>query len=192
VILNYGTAEWESEYQAELARRMEKPPPYIHFTPEWVALYEKAVQDDAEYKEAAKQWEGTVVLHIEPNPDHGLDFDIYIMMDLWHGDCRSMRIVPPEVGEAGDFIISGALERWAMSRKDSSKAVMQGKLRFKGDIGKITRAAKAAKRLSELSSAVGGKYPLTLNPEEIEQYRAVNNAFAEKFLYTEQAIAAAQ
>ncbi|MCJ7652331.1 MAG: hypothetical protein MUO75_01365, partial [Actinobacteria bacterium] len=68
--LKYGTDEWESEYQAVLARRTEKPPPYIYFTPEWVALFEKIIQEDAEYREAAKDWEGTVVLHVEAAPDY--------------------------------------------------------------------------------------------------------------------------
>jgi putative sterol carrier protein len=185
VTLHYGTREWETEYNAELARRMEEPPPYIHFTPEWVYLYEKAVQEDADYKEAAKNWEGTVVLHITPSPDHGLDYDIYILMDLWHGDCRSMRVVPTEVGEAGDYIISGALERWAMSRGDTNKAVMQGKLSLRGDVGNLVRAAKAAKRLTELSSGIGGNYPLLLTPEEIEGYRTSSNAFYRKFLDSE-------
>lgn len=44
MVLTYGTEEWEKAYQEELAKRMEsEPKPYIYFTPEWVALYEKAI-----------------------------------------------------------------------------------------------------------------------------------------------------
>ena len=67
----YGTDEFEAEYQAMLADRMKNPPPYIYFTPEWAALYEKTIQGDADYKDAAKTWEGTVVLHVAPESAAG-------------------------------------------------------------------------------------------------------------------------
>jgi len=33
-------------------------------------------------------------------------------MDLWHGDCRSVRLVPREIGQKADFVLTGELERW--------------------------------------------------------------------------------
>jgi len=181
----YGTDEWEKEYVAELAKRMEKPPPYIYFTPEWVATYEKAVQNDAAYKEAAKDWEGTVVLHCLPDPQYGVDIDLYIFMDLWHGDCRSIRIVPQEAGEAGDFVITGAIERWAQVVKkelDTTKGMMQGKLKLKGDLPTIVRAVKAAVRLTDISGEVGGLLPTEMPPEQIEELKGIVKELGEKFL----------
>jgi putative sterol carrier protein len=173
--LKYGTDEWESEYQAVLAKRSEQPPPYIYFTIEWVSLFEKIIQEDAAYREAAKDWEGTVVLHVEAAPDYGLDVDLYIFMDLWHGDCRSVRIVPPEAGEAGDFVITGSLERWTQVGKkelDSTKGMMQGKLKLKGDLPTIVRAVRASQRLTDLSAEVGGKFPTELSDEDKEELKA--------------------
>jgi putative sterol carrier protein len=161
---------------------MEKPPPYVHFAPEWAALYEKAVQEDADYKEAARDWEGTVVLHILPGLDYGLDIDIYLLMDLWHGDYRSMRVVPPETGEAADYVISGSLERWAQTRGDTSRGIMQGKLKLKGEVPKIVRATRASQCLCRISSTIGGKYPLLLTTEEIARFRAETNLFAARVL----------
>jgi putative sterol carrier protein len=180
--LEYGTDDWEREYLAELTRRMEKPPPYVYFTPEWAALYEKAVQADADYKEAARDWEGTVVLHILPGPDYGLDVDVYLLMDLWHGDCRSMRVVPPEAGEGADYVISGSLERWAQTRGDTTRGIMQGKLSLKGEVPRIVRAGRASQCLCRISSTIGGKYPLLLTTEEIARFRAETNLFAARFL----------
>jgi putative sterol carrier protein len=183
--VKYGTDEWESEYQALLARRTENPPPYIYFTPEWVSLYEEIIQKDAEYKEAAKDWEGTVVLHVEAAPEYGLDIDLYIFMDLWHGDCRSIRIVPTEDGAAGDFVITGSLERWVQVGKkelDSTKGMMQGKLKLKGDLPTIVRAVRASQRLTDLSSEVGGKYPTELSDEDKVDMKAVMTEMTEKFL----------
>lgn len=183
--LKYGTDEWESEYQAVMARRTEKPPPYIYFTPEWVTLYEKIIQEDAEYREAAKDWEGTVVLHVEAAPDYGLDVDLYVFMDLWHGDCRSIRIVPPDAGEAGDFVITGSLERWTQIGKkelDSTKGMMQGKLKLKGDLPTIVRAVRASQRLTDLSAEVGGKFPTELSDEDKEELKASVKDMTEKLI----------
>ena len=183
--LKYGTDEWESEYQAVLAKRTEKPPPYIYFTPEWVSLFEKMIQEDAEYKEAAKDWEGSTVLHVEAAPDYGLDVDLYIFMDLWHGDCRSVRIVPPDAGEAGDFVITGSLERWTQVGKkelDATKGMMQGKLKLKGDLPAIVRSVKAAQRLTDLSAEVGGLFPTELSDEAKEVLKASVKDMTDKLI----------
>jgi putative sterol carrier protein len=183
--LEYGTDEWEKEYQAVVAEKTQTPPPYLYFTPEWVSLFEKAIQEDDTYREAAKDWEGSVVLHVEPDPDRGLEFDLYVLLDLWHGACRSIRIVPAAVGEAGDFIITGSLDRWTQVGKkelDAVKGMMQGKLRLQGDLPTIVRAVRAAQRLTELSAEVGGIFPPDLPYDEIQEFRAMVNELAERFL----------
>ena len=177
----YGTDEWEAEYKAMLADRMKNPAPYIYFTPEWAALYEKTIQNDADYAEAAKTWEGTVVLHVEAAPEWGLDIDIYVFMDLWHGECRSIRIVPTDAGEAGDFVITGSLERWEQVAKkelDSTKGMMQGKLKLKGDLPTIVRAVRASQRLTDLSADVGGFFPTELNDEQKAEFKVAMDALA--------------
>lgn len=184
--ITYGSDEWERAYQEEVAKRMEsEPKPYIYFTPEWVALYEKAIQEDATYKELAKNWEGSVVLHVEKAPQYGLDIDLYILLDLWHGECRKARIVPPEVGEAGDYVITGSADRWmevGRGQLDPVKGMMQGKLRLKGDLPTIVRYVKAAVRLTEISQMVGGKYPDELTPVEVEGLRTTVKDLANRFL----------
>jgi putative sterol carrier protein len=181
----YGTDEWEAEYQAFLAERTKDPPPYTYFTPEWAALYEKIIQGDADYREAAKTWEGTVVLHVEAAPEFGVNFDVYVFMDLWHGDCRSIRIVPQETGEAGDFVITGSLERWTQVAKkelDSTKGMMQGKLKLKGDLPTIVRAVRASQRLTDLSADVGGFFPTELEAPKVEELKAEMDDFKDRVL----------
>ncbi len=166
----YGTEEWEKAYQALVAERLatvEKP--YVMGTPEWVASYEKLIQEDAVYKQAAKTWEGSVVIHILAKPELGLEKDVYMFMDLWHGDCRSVRLVPAEVGMKGNFILTGELERWeaVMSKEiDVTKAMIQGKIKLKGNLAKIVRYVKAATRLTELSTQIETKFISQLSDEE--------------------------
>ncbi len=166
----YGTEEWEKAYQALVEERLasvEKP--YVMGTPEWVAAYEKLIQGDAEYKEAAQAWEGTVVIHILAKPELGLEKDIFMMMDLWHGDCRSVRLVPAEVGMNGDYVLTGDLERWeaVMAKElDTTKAMMQGKIKLKGNLSTIVRYVKASVRLTDLAADIGSKFLTQLSDEE--------------------------
>jgi putative sterol carrier protein len=173
--LSYGTDEWLQTYDELAKQRMAGGPPFIFGMPEWVATYEKLIQEDAPYKEAAKTWEGTVILRVLKKPEIGLDIDLYIFMDLWHGDCRYVRIVPPDVGEAGDFVIAGEYGQWkAVVKKelDVVKGMMQNKLKLKGDLPYIVRAVKAAARLTEISTMVETIFPDEAGPDVAEQVKA--------------------
>ena len=181
--LQYGSDEWEQAYKEMISERTASPPPYIYFTPEWVAVYEKTIQEDDAYKEAAKTWEGSVVLHATAEPELGFDDDLYIYMDLWHGECRWAKIIPKEAGEAADFVITGSLERWmqvARKQLDVIKGMMQGKLKLKGDLPTIVRAVKASARLVDLSADVGGTFPDELSAEQLEELRGQLNPLREK------------
>ncbi len=182
----YGSDEWESIYQEILQRRrQEAKKPFVQGTPEWVDEYEKMVQGDAEYREAAAGWEGTVVLHTLADPTLGIERDSYILMDLWHGECRSIRPVPAEVGEAADYVISGSYWTWKQSGKgelDTNKAVMQGKLKLKGDLGTIVRYNKASSRLTELSGQLGGRFLDELDPQEAEEIRMLTEEMVTRLM----------
>jgi len=171
----YGTEEWEKAYLEMVAKRLATvSKPYIQGSPEWVATYEKLIQQSQEYKEAAKGWEGTVVIHIMPNPELGLDADVYQLLDLWHGECRSVRLVPQEAGEKADYILSGELARWeavVAGDLETTKAMMQGKIKLKGDLATIVRYVKASSLLTEIAARMETKFLSQLNEEEREQYR---------------------
>lgn len=170
----YGTEEWESAYQTMVERRLgEADKPYVMGSPEWVATFEKLIQEDETYKEVAKTWEGTVVIHILANPSVGLESDIYMLMDLWHGDCRSARLVPEETGKGADYVLTGELERWQSVMKkelDVVKAMMQGKIKLKGSLPVIVRYVKASIRLVELSAQIETIFHTDMSEEQRDEY----------------------
>ncbi|MCX5848996.1 MAG: SCP2 sterol-binding domain-containing protein [Deltaproteobacteria bacterium] len=184
----YGTPEWEEAFVKKTKERIEAAEqPLICFSPEWMGMWEKLLQGDAKYKEVAKNWEGSVILHIQKNSELGVDQDIFVWMDLWHGDCKSLRYVPREVGEKGDFVITGTLERWISVGKkqlDPVKGMMQGKLKLKGDLPTIVRNVKAAMRLVETCAEVGGKFPDELSKEEVEKFRGIVKELTTEFSIT--------
>lgn len=181
----YGTPGWEAAY-LELTNALldVEWPPYIMGTPAWVGSYEKLIQQDVPYREAAAGWEGSVVIHILARPELGIDADIYLYMDLWHGDCRYVRMVPARVGEAGDFVITGDYDRWRQvmaGELDTVKGLMQGKLKLKGDLPTIVRYVKAATRLVEIVQEVPTIMLDEMTPEETDTFREWVNAIRSEF-----------
>jgi putative sterol carrier protein len=171
----YGTKEWEETFAALMKDLLYvEREPYIMGTPAWIATYESLIQNDAVYKMLAKGWEGSVVIHITAKPEAGLDEDMYLLIDLWHGDCRAVRLVPPEAGEGGDFVLTATYDRWkqVMTKElDVVKGLMQGKIKLKGHLPTIVRYNKAATRLVELVASMNTIFLDEMTPEEIEAFK---------------------
>jgi putative sterol carrier protein len=182
----YGTDEWEAIYREILQKRKRiASKPYIAGTPEWADAYQQVVQEDEEYKRLARGWEGTVVLHTIAEPEAGIDHDVYILLDLWHGECRKVRLVPAEAGEAADYVISGSYSTWKLVGNGSlrtDKALMQGKLKLKGDLATLTRYRMAAERLGKLSAHLNGRSLEDLLPEEARELQALYREFLDRLM----------
>ncbi len=171
----YGTKEWDETFTALMEDLLyAEREPYIMGTPAWIATYENLIQNDADYKKLAEGWEGSVVIHIIAEPSAGLDEDMYLLIDLWHGDCRAVRLVPHDAGEAGDFVLTAAYGRWkqVMTKElDVVKGLMQGKIKLKGHLPTIVRYNKAAVRLVDLVATIPTIFLDEMTPEEIEAFK---------------------
>jgi putative sterol carrier protein len=171
----YGTKEWEESFAALMDDLLYvEREPFILGTPAWIATYEGLIQNDADYKKLAQGWEGTVIIHITADPAVGLDEDMYLLIDLWHGDCRAVRMVPTAVGEEGDYVLTAAYERWKQvmtGELDVVKGLMQGKIKLKGHLPTIVRYNKAATRLVDLVATIDTIFLDEMAPDEIESFK---------------------
>lgn len=171
----YGTQEWQDSFSSLMVDMLDSErEPFIMGTPSWIAVYEARIRNDATYREIASGWEGSVVIHVLADPEVGLDEDMYLMMDLWHGDCRSVRLVPTDVGQAGDFLLTATYHRWKQvmaGEVDVVKALMQGKIKLRGDLPTIVRYSKAAARLVELVTVIPTIFLDDMTAEEIESFK---------------------
>ncbi len=181
----YGSEEWEKAYREMVEKRLAKvEPPFAMGSPEWVDAFEKNIQEDELYKKVAKKWEGTVVIHILGDPAIGLDGDIFMLMDLWHGDCRSVRLVPEETGKNADYVLTGNFERWESVLKkelDVVKAMMQGKIKLKGSLPVIVRFVKACVRLVELAAGIDTRFQTEMSEQEREAFKEWFNELRARF-----------
>jgi len=134
--VKYGTKEWEEEYQKVVKERCKSHPKPVVATPEWGQVLGETIDGDAQYKEAAKTWEGAIALVVKATPELGLDEDLPVVLDLWHGDCRSVKILPKEEAAKVPYVMTGSFDTWkavATGKTDAIKATMLGKIKLKGN-----------------------------------------------------------
>ena len=125
---------------------------------EWLDAYAEGINGSTDYRDAAGAWEGDMAYVFEPEPDKGVPEEIWVWLDLWHGDCRGVKYdLSPEEGGKSKFIIRAPYSRWKEVIKkelDPVKAMMQGKLKLKGDLPTILRHVKAATELVNVAASV--------------------------------------
>ncbi|MFO7739829.1 MAG: SCP2 sterol-binding domain-containing protein [Desulfatiglandaceae bacterium] len=174
-----GTKEWHEQYARLVEeRRNAESEPYVVGTPEWASKYAEKIQGDEKYKHAAATWEGSVVLVFKAEPRAGLEDDFFVFMDLWHGECHAVRIVPAALGRSGDYVLEAEYDRWKkVLRKELNvvKEIATMKLKlvpfnFK-KAAKLAAATQAAIRLVDLAGEVSDRFPDELDPEARQSFK---------------------
>ncbi len=184
--LEYGTKEWEEAYEKAVQDRLNSvSKPYVGFlSPEWVHEFQEVINRDEAYKKAAEKWEDTVVIEVAALPQYGVDANLCILLDLWHGECRSARIVPKSATEQAGFVFVGPFEHWqsiAKLEQDTLKLAMQGQLKTTGDLMKLMKFTPATKKLAECSASLNSVWIDELNAAELDEYKANLSEFRTQF-----------
>lgn len=120
------------------------------------------INGSSAYREAAAEWEGDIAFLVEAEPDHGVPEDVWGRLDLWHGSCRGGGVVDAAEGERAAYVIRAPYSRWkevVQGDLDPVRAMMQGKLRVRGDLPTIVRHVDAANELVSLTGQVDTVFP---------------------------------
>jgi len=123
----------------------------------WIATFRDRINASSDYREAAATWEGDIAFVFEAEPDRGVPEDLWAVLDLWHGECRSSRMTTPEEGARSAYVIRAPYSRWKDVLRgdlDPVKGMMQGKLKVQGDLATIVRYVRAANELVHLTTQV--------------------------------------
>lgn len=135
---------------------------YEAFTPEWAEAYKEELNKSDVYRAAGKGWKWTVGLVTEAEPDKGVPEDIGLFLDLFEGEARDVKVVPADDARKADFVITAPYSRWKEVMKkelDPTKAMLQGKLKLKGDLPTIVRYTKASQEMTECTGRIDTKFP---------------------------------
>lgn len=117
----------------------------------WAEAWCAALRDSERYRQIAAEWEGAVGLILEQadgTPARA------VLLDLWHGDCRSAASVhPDELGEPA-FVFQADADGWDQifsGRGSPVMALLSGRIRLvRGDLTRLIPYAGAAKELLDL------------------------------------------
>jgi putative sterol carrier protein len=122
---------------------------------EWAAAYQKALNENVAYREAATAWVGDILLLVRP-PDPNAPAP-GVHLELANGSCQSALYYPDAKSVASEFVYEGTSENWQKLMKhelDPIKAILDGTFRVKGNLAKLMRFTRAAKELVETASNV--------------------------------------
>lgn len=119
-------------------------------SPDWLEAYVKTLNENEAYEEAAATWEGDFLFIVWPDKEAGVDEEVVMWMDLWHGKCRAYEMLPNRESKETAFIYEGEYANWQEiieGRLDPIKALLTRRMKLTGDRAKVMRATRAAKEL---------------------------------------------
>ncbi len=132
------------------------------FSTEWAKALKDEINKSTVYKTAGKGWKWTVGLVVEAEPNKHFPEAKGIVMDLFEGEAREVKVGPPADAQKCDFVITAPYTRWkevGTKQLDATKGMLQGKLRLKGDLPTIVRYTKASQEVTECTTRFAVEWP---------------------------------
>jgi putative sterol carrier protein len=132
------------------------------FSSEWAQQFKEEINRSPVYRQAAKGWKWTVGLVVEAEPDRGFAEARGVVMDLFDGEARDIRVGSADNARACDFVITAPYSRWkqvATKELDATRGMLTGKLKLKGDLPTIVRYTKASQEMTECTTRVAVRWP---------------------------------
>lgn len=132
-------------------------------SPEWVAAYKDAINANANYKAASKDWtHGVVVMVVKADAALGIEEDLAMWLDVHQGHCRMTKLLPAKDAQDAPFVIEADYAKWKQVIRrelDPIKAMMQGKLKVtKGNMPTLVKYVHSNRELVESAARVDTKF----------------------------------
>lgn len=115
---------------------------------EWARLIMEEVNKSPAYAMAARTWEGDFLFVLDKDDTFPRTMGIY--MDLWHGKCRSTRLVTDVSGVKAAFLYRSTYTYWKellLGQLHPVKDILTGKIRIEGNVTVLLGHRRAAEEL---------------------------------------------
>ena len=144
------------------------------FSPEWLELYEVALNKNEDYAKAASWWTGDFVFIVRASGN--LDHDLSAYVGLKHGKCTGVKTISGEsdyelVGEGEsasdaaklgvEYTYEASYDTWLLILKgelDPIRGLLSGKAKIQGNMAKVLKATDAAKELVRTAGMIETDY----------------------------------
>lgn len=135
---------------------------HLPFTQDWADAFREAINADAAYRQAARNWPWPVALVVAARPELGIPADTAVEVDLDRGHCTASRVVPAGQSTA-PFALRGEYEAWkriVRGELDPVMAVTTGKLRLeRGALTTLMLHTGSARALVACARTVPTRFP---------------------------------
>lgn len=108
--------------------------------PDWFAQLSEKLNGDLTYRRVASQWEGDLLFVVEPDPV--LEEPVVVYLDLWHGRCREVVVLPGAADRRAAFTIRapyGNFVRVLTDELQPMQAILTRKLHLEGNLPYLVR-----------------------------------------------------
>ena len=132
------------------------------YTDAWANDLKDEINKSSSYRTLGKGWKWKVGLVVEAEPDKNFPESAGVVMDLFDGAARDITVGTAADAQKCEFVITASYTRWKQVAKkelDPVKAMLQGKLKLKGDLPTIVRYTKATQEVVECSTRVPVEWP---------------------------------
>lgn len=121
------------------------------FSEAWALQASEVLKASEGYKNAAKNWEGAMVMTMQADASLGIPEARSVYFDLWHGDCREARAATAVDVASAPYVISADAFTWKQvleGKLEPIAGLLRGKLKLvKGNMAVLARYVLAAKEL---------------------------------------------
>jgi putative sterol carrier protein len=132
------------------------------FSDEWCAAWEQKVKASADFAVFNKGWEGDIGCVMYKDPNANVPENQYLYLDFHDGVVNGIRMVDRQTAENSKYVIYGDYVRWKQVAKkelDAVKAMMQGKLKLKGNLPYVVKYIKGVQESIRCLTEVDSKFP---------------------------------
>ena len=132
------------------------------FSDQWCQAWEEKVRASKDFAVYNRGWQGDISCVMLKDPSANVKDDHYLYLDFEDGVVNSIRMVDRQTAENAKFIISGAYVRWkqvARNELDAVKAMMQGKLKLKGNLPYVVKYLKGVQESIRCLTEVDSRFP---------------------------------
>ncbi len=135
---------------------------YEVFTQEWAVACGEQINENEDYRQAARNWEWPLVLTM--SADAGLDVpERSVYLNLYHGDCKEARAATAADLEDAPFIIRADPHTWKQVLDRDLEPIfglIRGKLKLaKGSLVTLLPYTTAAKEMVLSAACVETRFP---------------------------------
>ncbi|MBM4425467.1 MAG: hypothetical protein FJ030_19165 [Chloroflexi bacterium] len=127
----------------------------------WAKALKDVLNNDAEYAQIARNWEGDFVFAIEP--DGSLARPVYMYLNLWHGQClEAMELADPAEKKAA-FTLAAPLSvmvRIVQGKLDAMQAMMTRQLKVSGSMVYMMKNVPTVLKFVKCTQKVESEFPV--------------------------------